>query len=260
LPAVSIANAERGRQAAHEETGRDQRGQETPSSAHALDFGRRGGFRYLEPGSRVVRRAFIAVFLLGALAAPAGAATPTVQLMPGVTYSRTVQFTPHGIAVMHVVTAPRPGGLWDLEPVLSDGAIVGRDRVTVMERQASSTATVAGVNGDYFNSGDGRPQGILMQSGVLESRPYEERSSLGVGRDGSLSVDQVTFAGVWQGKGQRQVLNGLNEPAPPNGVSLFTPAWGATTPATPGALNVVSSTSRSNPTASASSASRKRFQ
>ena len=159
--------------------------------------------------------------------------------MPGVTYRKTVQFTPHGPAVLHVLTAPRPGGLWGLHPALSDGVIVGRDRVTAIERRLSTTATVAGVNGDYFNSGDGRPDGILMQGGVLESRPYELRSSVGIGADGSLTVDQVTFGGVWQGKGQRQLLSGLNEPAPPNGVSLFTPPWGAATPATPGALNVV---------------------
>ena len=30
-------------------------------------------------------------------------------LMPGVTYEKTVQFTPHGAVVIHVLTAPRPG-------------------------------------------------------------------------------------------------------------------------------------------------------
>ena len=31
------------------------------------------------------------------------------ELMPGVTYEQTVQFTPHGPVVLHVITAPRPG-------------------------------------------------------------------------------------------------------------------------------------------------------
>ena len=38
---------------------------------------------------------------------------------------RTVQFTAHGPVVLHVITAPRPGGLYQLKPLLSNGAIVG---------------------------------------------------------------------------------------------------------------------------------------
>ena len=36
--------------------------------------------------------------------------------MPGVTYSRQVQFTAHGPVVLNVMTAPRPGGLYSLKP------------------------------------------------------------------------------------------------------------------------------------------------
>src|SRR5215475_12969181 len=77
------------------------------------------------PRSRVMRRS--ALFLLLCLvmaifAAPAH--VQATQLMPGVTYVRTVQFTPHGAVVLHVLTAPRPGdqkGLYQLAPVLARG-------------------------------------------------------------------------------------------------------------------------------------------
>src|SRR5918999_6530856 len=102
-----------------------------------------------------------ALALCLAAAAPAGAATTV--LMPGVTYERQVQFTAHGPVAIHVMTAPKPGGLWSVRPVLSNGAILGRERVTAMQRTASREATVAGVNGDLFAWNDGRPTGILMQ-------------------------------------------------------------------------------------------------
>jgi len=160
-----------------------------------------------------------------AFAAPALAVTQV--LMPNVSYSREVQFTAHGPVVLHVLTAPRPGGLYQLKPILSNGAITGTERVTSMQKDISGTATVAGVNGDLFNFNDGHPSGMLMQGGVLQSPPYRFRSSIGISADGLLSVARISFFGYWQGLGQRRPLTGLNQPPRGDGTSLFTPAWGA---------------------------------
>lgn len=169
---------------------------------------------------------------------PTGAAhaqgSDRTLLMPGVSYTRQVEFTPHGPVVLHIVNAPKPGGLYSLLPVLSNNAIVGSERVTDMERRLGATATVAGVNGDLFNSRDGHPSGILIQNGVLEHEPFAGRSSVGIGGDGSLRVERVVFNGYWRGTGQRRPV-GLNELASANGVSLFTPAFG---PRTPGVASV----------------------
>jgi hypothetical protein len=159
--------------------------------------------------------------------------------MPGVTYTRQVQFTPHGVVVMHVLTAPKPDGLWALRPVLSNGALTGRERVTDIQKDVSSSATVAGVNGDFFAWNDGTPSGILMQNHILQRPPHELRSSIGVDRSGRLQVQRVAFYGTWQGLGQRWPLTGLNQPPGTNGMSLFTPAWGPTTPALPGAVEAI---------------------
>ena len=159
--------------------------------------------------------------------------------MPGVTYQKRIEFTAHGPVVMHVLTAPKPGGAWGLHPVLSNGTILGRERVTDMEKDVSSTATVAGVNGDFFNWNDAHPSGVLMQNGVLRSQPTPNRSSIGIGADGKLDIRRVGFFGTWQGLGDQHPLSLLNRAPGPNGVSLFTPVWGAATPATPGAVEAV---------------------
>jgi exopolysaccharide biosynthesis protein/flagellar hook assembly protein FlgD len=181
----------------------------------------------------VLRKLFISSLLALVVAAPAAAAPKTsidrTLLMPGVTYTRQVQFTPHGPEVLHVITAPKPGGLYSLTPLLSNDAIVGREKVTSMEKRASATATVAGVNGDLFNWNDGHPSGGLMQNGVLLHAPIRDRSTVGIDTDGNLRVERVSYSGYWVGTGQRRALQ-FNELAGANGVSLFTPAWGPVTP------------------------------
>ena len=176
------------------------------------------------------RCAAIAVFLV--LAAPAAARAQGDDrslLMPGVSYTRDVEFTPHGPVVVHVLNAPRPGGLYGLKPVLSNDLIVGRETVTSMEKRASGGATVAGVNGDLFNFRDGHPSGVLMRNGVLDSPPLAERSSTAITADGTIRVDRARYIGYWRGTGQRRALN-FNQPPGTNGVSLYTRSWAPTTP------------------------------
>jgi hypothetical protein len=176
----------------------------------------------------VLRKVLLIALAASAFAAPADA--QPVSLMPGVTYEREVAFTTHGPVVLHVLRGPRPGGLYALKPVLSNDLIIGRERVTQMQRRLTTSATVAGVNGDMFAWADGRPSGLLMMNGVLAASPNADRSSTGIGTDGSLIVDRVRFAGTWQGAGQRRPLV-LNRAPSSGGTALYTPLYGATTPA-----------------------------
>jgi hypothetical protein len=189
----------------------------------------------------MLRRAAAICLLMASFAAPAHAqGTP---LMPGVTYEKAVQFTPHGAVVIHVLTAPRPGdqnGLYQLAPVLAKSTVSGgKQRVTQIEKDVSNQATVAGINGDLFSATDGHPAGIFMQGGVLVHPPLSTRSSIGVDSAGGLHVDRVKFFGTWRGTGQRRPLSGLNDVPKAGQVMLFTPAFGARTPAVPGAAEVV---------------------
>ena len=189
-----------------------------------------------------MRRLLTILLLLGAFAAPAQAAGP-VTLMPGVTYEKTVQFTPHGAVVVHVLKAPRPGdqnGLYQLAPVLARNSVLGvKQRVTQMEKDLSTTATVAGINGDLFSAADGHPSGIFMTGGVLAHPPLSARSSIGIDTAGALHVDRVKFFGTWKGTGQRRPLAGINQTPAPGQVELFTPAYGARTPRIANAASVV---------------------
>src|SRR5438105_8573020 len=99
------------------------------------------------PWTRVVLgRLLIASLVALAFVVPAAAAP--VVLMPGVTYDRLVQFTLHGPVVIHVLNVPAPGGLWSLQPVLSNELIPGTERLTAIEQRLAQGATTAGVNGD----------------------------------------------------------------------------------------------------------------
>ncbi|HYA08512.1 MAG TPA: hypothetical protein VEG24_02920, partial [Gaiellaceae bacterium] len=189
----------------------------------------------------------LAAAVLGAL--PAGAATSTRRvasqivaqslLMPGVGYQRQVEFTPRGPVVLDVVTAPRPdGSLYTLAPALSNGAIGGTETLTDMERDVTATTTAVGVNGDFFAAKTAVPTGILMRGGALDSAPAAGRSSLGIAPDGTLTVRRVAFDGTWRGTGQRRQLD--LDAAPVAGhTTLYTSAWGPTTPAESGVVEEV---------------------
>jgi hypothetical protein len=189
----------------------------------------------------MLRRVATILLLTAVFAAPAHA--QGTQLFPGVTYEKTVEFTPHGAVVIHVITAPRPGsqgGLYALAPVLARGTIMGgTEKVTQLERDVSAQATVAGINGDLFNAADGHPSGIFVQNGVLEHPPPGARSSIGVDTAGTLHVDRVRFFGTWQGTGQRRPLAGINVAPAPGQVVLFTPAYGPRAPVVAGSAEVV---------------------
>jgi hypothetical protein len=186
----------------------------------------------------MLRRAAILVVLTAALAPPA-VAQPT-ELMPGVTYERTVAFTPHGVVVLHVITAPRPGGLYALTPVLARGTLTGGvEPLTQIQRDLSASATAAGIEGDFFRPPDGHPSGVWLSGGLLAHPPLASRSSIGIDTSGTLRVDRVRLFGTWQGTGQRRTLAGLNEVPGPGQTVLFTSAYGARAPSVAGAREAV---------------------
>jgi flagellar hook assembly protein FlgD len=186
----------------------------------------------------VLRRAVICCLLAGIFASPAAGAVEI--LMPGVTYEKRLQFTRFGPMRLHILSAPKPdGALYKLQPVLSNGAVVGRERVTSMQRRAVQSATTAGVNGDLFTWADGIPSSGLIQDGVLKTTPHPKRSMVGVDTAGNLRVERIAMLATWQGAGPRRPVHLLNRPPGPNGTSLYTPAYGGTTPANSGVVEAV---------------------
>ena len=163
----------------------------------------------------------------------------TSTLMPGVTYTREVDFTSRGPIVVDVVTTPKPDGtVYSLEPALSNGQLRGTEQLTHLAARVAGGETTVAIDGDYFASRTGAPTGILMQGGMLQSQPAAGRSSLGIATNGTLAASRVSFAGTWQGTGQRRPLS-LNTPAGKGKFTLYTPAYGTTTPKESGVVEAV---------------------
>jgi hypothetical protein len=187
-------------------------------------------------------KAVIAAALVAALAGtPAALAAPVrgETLMPGVVYTRQLEFTSHGPVVLNVVSAPRPGGLYSVRAALSNGAVQARERLTHMETALSASTTVVGVDGDFYTTPWGTPSSLLIRGGVLGAGGGTgERSVAGFDAAGGLHVDRVSLAGSWKGTGQYWPLT-LNRPPGSSGTTLYTPAWGPTTPPETRAVEVV---------------------
>ena len=160
-------------------------------------------------------------------------------LLPGVTYTREVDFTSRGPIVLDVVTAPKPDGkLYTLAPALSNNQLRGTESLTRLDSRVADNATTVAIDGDYFDRATGAPSGMLLQHGVLESPPGTARSSLGIATDGTLTTGRISFAGIWQGNGQRRALT-LNTAARPGKFTLYTPVYGTATPREPGVVEAV---------------------
>ena len=182
------------------------------------------------------RRVVLIALLAGAFAAPAR--SQPVQLIPGtpgLTYEKQAVFTIHGLVGINVLVAPKPGGVWSFQPVLSNELIQGTEKLTAIEQRLAGSATTAGVNGDVVASG-GRPDGLLERSGALDHDPRTARTSIGIDTSGGLHFDRISLYGYWQGTKTRHAFALLNEPPYAGATTLYTPAWG---PATPAAANSV---------------------
>ncbi|HEX2044161.1 MAG TPA: phosphodiester glycosidase family protein [Gaiellaceae bacterium] len=171
---------------------------------------------------------------VAALAAPAAADawSQKTRLFPGVTYTKHFRWAYGGPLVLHVVVGPKPGGLYDLRPVLAGGRITGRATLSSMQRRRMGRANAVGVNGDFFSWARGHLNGMLLRRGVLDTSPNAARSSLAVGADGVLRVERIRFAGSWGAEDSPAVrLRQLNRSLPSReGYALFTRRWGARTP------------------------------
>ena len=178
------------------------------------------------------------VALAAALVGAAASAAQPVVLLPDVTYERQLSFSRFGPRVVHVVNAPRPGGLYTLAPVLSNGLVPGKETVTALQRRLATSAATVGINGDSANA-EGVPSGVVVQGGVLTVDPTVKRSSIGIDAVGTLRVERLAVVATWQGRGQRRPLHGINRRPGPNGVSLYTSAWGTATPPEPGSAEAV---------------------
>jgi hypothetical protein len=148
-----------------------------------------------------------------------------------VSFEQYTELTSHGPVAYSVITAPAPTGLTSIGPVIGTGTITGpRETLTQLEESVTANETVAGVNGDFFSGPLAVPSGIVIVGGALERAPTPARSSIGFDSSGAMHVGRISFTGTWRGTGQREPLAAVNQTPKANQTTLFTPAWGASTP------------------------------
>jgi Phosphodiester glycosidase/FlgD Ig-like domain len=188
----------------------------------------------------VTKRGLLPVAIAALLASPSIAGSATT-LFPKVTYQRQNAIVAGRVVTLHVVRAPRHGGLYQLRPVLSAGTVLGKQTVPSMQAAVAARATVVGVNGDLHSVASGRPSGMFLRNGVLSMPPTIGRSALGIAFDGRLLVQRWRLAGSWQpGSYPAHPLTTVNKPLlEPPGVALYTRTLGGRTPWVPGAVEVV---------------------
>ena len=143
----------------------------------------------------VLKRGLLPAVIAALLVSPSVAGAETT-LVRGVTYQRLHLIVGGRPVVLHVVRTPPDGGLYQLEPVLSNGDVLGRQTVPAMQRATARRATSVGVNGDYFGWATGRPSGVFMRDGVLAATPLAGRSALAIQFDGRLVVDRFRLEGT----------------------------------------------------------------
>jgi hypothetical protein len=188
----------------------------------------------------MARRILVPLAVLAALLAADSPATGSQTMVwPGVTLSRTVQFTASGPVVVHALTGPRPDGATTLDLLLSNDSALGRETVSSMQRRVAHGA-VAGINGDFSRFDNGKLSGLFMRDGELVVAPNPNRSSAGVLSDGTLEVRRASMSGTWRANGgPLHALNRVNEAPQRTQTALFTPAYGLATPPVAGGKAVV---------------------
>ena len=62
---------------------------------------------------------------------------------------------------------------------MAKGSVQGREKLTALERKLAPQANLVGVNGD-LSAPTGRPQGLFLRDGVMQTQPIGSRSSLGI--------------------------------------------------------------------------------
>jgi len=95
------------------------------------------------------------------------------------------------------------------------------------------------VNGD-FAGGDGGPLGGLLTGGELLRSPGPSELQLSVGADGTLSAGELSWSGTLVPTDLEPLtLSGVNVVAAPEGLTLYTPAYGPTAAAPTAATTVL---------------------
>src|SRR4051794_7834815 len=190
----------------------------------------------MRPASLTALTAFLVVTSLTTPPSATAETTPppvqvdgaTRPIGPGTTLSTFSRVDPNGWLSGTVLTA-------DLsDPRLTVGLLTPPHvaQVQTVTQMATAEHAFAGVNGDFFDiNNTGAPRGIEVSNGQLVKGPWTDphpwRPSVGLDADDIRDIVDAYLDGRVTLPSGQFPLDGLNqEQAPPNGLAVFTPAWG----------------------------------
>ncbi len=138
----------------------------------------------------------------------------------------------------------------NVRPIVATGATLYGDTTTpttMYNRLKSSGYTpVALINGDYFNTSNGVPEGIVITNGILRaSASYEY--AVGFQDNGGAFISKSTFTinmAAQTGSGTKNItIDTINHGRTANNLALFTPDYSSTTRTTTEGTHIVLSVS-----------------
>jgi hypothetical protein len=183
-------------------------------------------------------RAVVVLFTLIVVAASSSTASSQSPAPPGFTVvARADLYT--GVDYMELaktkvpvvthVAHVRPGAPVDLRIVNA------HDKISTTPRDLETTSSmcgrvrcIVGVNGDFVRAGE--PAGAVVVDGRMLHSPDPSRPQLTVANDGHLAAGPFPWTGsLTAGDGSQIAVNAVNTAPPGNGLTLYTPAYGART-------------------------------
>ena len=149
-------------------------------------------------------------------------------LAPGIEYRRLIRSD--GPVVAHVVRVQHNASLQP-EAVLSNDLVAGPSPTTELTSEmCRRVSCIVAVNGDFFHS-TGEPVGAVAHAGRVLLSPDKNHDQLAVSA-GGMFAGRVNWSGRLTSSGLGSMdLNGLNR-QPVDGVTLYTPDYGPSTPVT----------------------------
>lgn len=171
--------------------------------------------------------------IAAAPAARAHATTTTQRIARGVSLERIRERVAGGAVMRAYVLRVDLGDPAVHSEALFPGRVAAVQRLSAMARRAGA---IAAINGDFFNiRATNAPVGGMVTGGQLIKAPQRHRTRVaGVGVDGVGRIAAVHLQGSVELPSGPRPLVDLNDANPgfppliaPNGIGLFTPAWGS---------------------------------
>lgn len=205
-----------------------------------------------------------------ALAGPAPGRLDEVNVAPGIVRQHYRYQGDHGGVDVHVLRFRADDPRVKMRPELGKGNIPGMEATHEATTRLSSQGAIAGINASFFSwSGTpiGDPIGMLVRDGHYVSEPQKGtiwRGAFGITQDGGIVFDHPAYAGritlpadeTLKKPEQTFPINAVNrwpkrkteEDPERREVTVFTPAYGATTGNAAGVVEVVFEDYRLDPT------------